>query len=337
MPLSISVLIPVRNGGEGLRLCLEALLAGDRRPDQLLVMDDGSTDGSPELAARLGATVLHGHSETGNAAHVRNLGARTARGDLLVFLDADVVVHPDTLASLERHFLADPLLDGLFGSYDDAPPGSLVSRYKNLEHHYVHQHARRDTASFWTGCGALRREAFLAVGGFNERYHGAAIEDIDLGWRLRRAGYRLLLCPEVQGTHLKQWTFWNLVHTDILHRAAPWTLLLLRAGALPNDLNLTWNSRLSALLAWAALVGLFAAFWQPWSLAAAGVGLLGLFALNAPLYALFLRRGGPALALAGFGLHALYFLYSSATFVLVALREALRRPRHQETDPGAPP
>ena len=324
MSITLSVLVPVRNGGEGLRLCLEALLAGDRRPDELIVIDDGSTDGSGELAARLGARLLRRDGGPGGAAHVRNLGARAATGDLLVFFDADVVAHPDTLALMAAEFTQDPELAALFGSYDDHPPGTLVSRYKNLSHHFVHQHAGRDTHNFWTGCGAVRRAVFLELEGFDERYGGASIEDIDLGWRMRRAGYRIRLCPAIQGTHLKQWTFRRLVHSDIFDRAVPWTQLIVRESFLPTDLNLNRRSRWSAVLAWATVIALVAGVWQPWALAAAGACLLGLAVLNAPFYRFLARRGGPGFALAGFFLHTLYYLYSSATFTLVAAAARLR-------------
>ena len=324
MSITLSVLIPVHNGGEALRLCLEALLAGDRRPDELIVMDDASTDGSGELARLLGARILHQEGEAAGAARVRNLGAQNAQGDVLVFIDADVVVHHDTLALMEAELAGDPGLDALFGSYDDHPPGNLVSRYKNLCHHFVHQHACRDTHNFWTGCGAIRRSVFLAMEGFDERYGGTSIEDIDLGWRMRRAGHRIRLCPEIQGTHLKQWRFWRMVRSDILDRAVPWTRLIVRDSFLPADLNLNRSSRLSAVCAWAALILLVVGAWHPWTLPGSAACLAGVALLNAPLYRFLSRRGGPGFALIGFFLHTLYYLYSSATFALVAGLARLR-------------
>jgi glycosyltransferase involved in cell wall biosynthesis len=315
--VTLSVIVPVHNGGDGLRLCLHAILSGDRAPHELIVIDDGSTDGSPELAHQLGAHVIRREADQGSAACVRNLGARSAQGDILVFVDADVVVHRDALALMEEEFLRDPDLAALFGSYDDQPPGRLISRYKNLVHHFVHQHARRDTANFWSGCGALRRSVFLEMGGFDESYDGASIEDIDLGWRLYRAGHRLRLCPEIQSTHLKPWTFWSMVRSDVLDRAVPWTRLIARESFLPPDLNLDYKSRLSAVLAWAALGALVAGFWWPGALLGAPLCLAGVAALNVSLYRFLARHGGPRFALVGFFLHTLYFLYSSATFVLV--------------------
>ena len=110
-------------------------------------------------------------------------------------------------------FEADPGLAGLFGSYDDEPaaPG-LVSRFRNLLHHYVHQAGTfvddaRPAQTFWTGCGLIRRDVFLEAGGFDPQlYRRPAIEDIELGYRMTRAGHRIVLARDVQATHLKRWT-----------------------------------------------------------------------------------------------------------------------------------
>jgi GT2 family glycosyltransferase len=321
----LSVVVPVLNGGEQLHGCLQALGASLRAPDEIIVVDDGSSDGSQATAARHGVRVLATSDGPRGPAHARNLGAAAAAGDVLVFVDADVVVHADALARMESIFAAEPEVAAVFGSYDEDPPArGLASRYKNLQHHYVHQHGNREAATFWAGCGAVRRSAFFAVGGFDDSYRRPSIEDIELGVRLRRAGHRIRLCPEVQATHLKRWSLPGLWRTDICARALPWTRLILRQGQVPRDLNLDWRSRLSALAAWAmigfALLGL-----GSWSAGAglwarsSGVVLLVASALvamlNADLYRFFLRRGGVSFASGAVLLHFAYLLYSSAVFV----------------------
>jgi GT2 family glycosyltransferase len=162
--------------------------------------------------------------------------------------------HPDTLGRIKTYLENAPEVAALFGSYDADPSGpGLVSRYKNLLHHYIHQHGLTEASTFWAGCGAVRLNVFMAIGGFDESYLSAAIEDIELGARLRRGGYRIRLCPDIQVTHLKHWTFVSLLSADIFHRAVPWSRLILRQGDWPWDLNVDARSRLSALCAWAAL------------------------------------------------------------------------------------
>ena len=324
--VKLSVIIPVYNGGEGLELCLKALAASACPPDEIIVVDDTSTDASASLAAKLGVTVLSLPDGPRGPARARNHGAASAQGDVLVFLDADVVVHPDTLGRIKTYLTELPEIAALFGSYDADPPApGLVSRYKNLLHHYMHQHGRAEASTFWAGCGAIRRNVFSAVGGFDESYLSAAIEDIEFGARLRRGGYRIRLCPDIQVTHLKRWTFVSLLRADIFRRAVPWTRLILRQGDWPRDLNVDVKSRLSALSAWAALCFLvlgFGSSWAWWGLLPA-ITALGL--LNADLYGFFWRQGGPGFAVGAVALHALYLIYSSLTFTVLAGQTWLRK------------
>ena len=149
-------------------------------------------------------------------AEARNLGAQRARGDVLVFVDADVVVHADAFHRIRAALEADQGLTAIFGSYDDSPPApGAVSGFRNLLHHYVHQSSPGPATTFWAGLGAIRRDAFLASGGFDAaRYPRASIEDVELGIRLAEAGARIVLDPELQGTHLKEWGLGEMLRTD---------------------------------------------------------------------------------------------------------------------------
>jgi GT2 family glycosyltransferase len=324
--VTLTVIIPVHNGGDDLRLCLDALEASTRCPDEIIVADDASTDGSGHLACQHGVRVLSIDGPSHGPAFARNRGAEKARGDILVFLDADVAIHPDALARMERYLAEHAEIAAVFGSYDAYPRArSLVSRYKNLLHHYVHQHSRREASTFWGACGAIRREAFAALGGFNEDYTRPKIEDIEFGVCLRRAGHRVWLCPDVQVTHLKHWTIASLLRADIFDRAIPWTRLILQNTRLPSELNLTIRSRLSALAAWAGLALLLLAFRWPWAVIGALLSVTVVVVLNADLYRFFQRQGGFWFATGAAGLHLLYLLYSSLVFVLVAAQTVLAR------------
>jgi cellulose synthase/poly-beta-1,6-N-acetylglucosamine synthase-like glycosyltransferase len=235
-----------------------------------------------------------------------------------VFVDADVSVHRDALSLIESRLAGQPTVAALFGAYDDDPPEkNLVSRYKNLLHHFVHTRGRQEASTFWSGLGAVRKEAFMAVGGFDHRYPRPAIEDVELGFRLRAAGYRIMLYPDIQGAHLKRWDIKSLLRSDIFHRALPWSRLIVTTSQLPADLNLALASRLSAVMAWMVVALFLAGFWVP-ALWVPGtvLGVL-IVALNIPLYRLFHRRGGPVFAVGAMFLHFLYLLYSSAVFGLV--------------------
>jgi glycosyltransferase involved in cell wall biosynthesis len=323
--LSYSVIIPVCNGEAHLDRCLEALAASTRKPDEIVVVDDSSNDRSAAIAHGRGCKVITLVGGPTGPATARNRGVGASSGDIIVFVDCDVAVHPETLALMEGQFLANPDLCGVFGSYDDRPTAvGLVSSYRNLLHHHVHQRSRREASTFWAGCGAIRREVLEAAAGFDETYRWASIEDIQLGLRLHSAGHRLLLCPEIQATHRKRWSLLQVIHTDVFYRAIPWTKLLLSQGSWPNDLNLRWENRISAVAAWMLLLLLVFSATSVHLLGTVAGPVLLLLGCNWGLYRLFHRRCGFTFLLGAIGLHWLHYLYTSATFVIVALEVYLR-------------
>jgi GT2 family glycosyltransferase len=327
--LRVSVVIPVHNGGETLRRCLESLAALAPAPHETIVVDDGSTDGSARIAAAAGAAVVHTAGQSGPAT-ARNLGARVAAGDVLLFLDADVTVRPDLISRVCGAFAADPELAALFGSYDDAPAETnFLSQYKNLLHHYVHQAAREEAFTFWTGCGAIRREVFIDLGGFDEGYGEPAIEDIELGYRLRGASYRVRLLKDLQVKHLKHWSARDLLRSDFARRALPWSDLILGHGHVANDLNIGWSSRMS-VVAVVVLVGsvVSACFWPPF-LAITGLSALALLLLNWPLYRFLWRKRGLLFALQSLPWNWLYYLYSGLALVIALVRRMCRSRRRR--------
>lgn len=311
------MVIPVHDGGAKFQRVLQALAASSRMPDEIIVVDDASRDSSTDIARSLGAQVLAIPGKPVGPAAARNQGANAAKGEILVFIDADVAVHSDTLALIEAAFSACPVIDALFGSYDDTPADhSLVSLYKNLEHHYVHQHSKPDASTFWAGCGAVRREVFLSAGGFDESFSRPSIEDIELGIRLKQAGYCIRLCPDIQATHLKRWTLANLLRSDIYDRAIPWTRLILTTRQMPPDLNLDWKSRLSAFFAWFSILCLGLAIRFPLALSGVLLSIVIIVILNIYLYQFFFQKNGILFSVGAGLLHILYFLYSSLAFLI---------------------
>ncbi|MBV9772188.1 MAG: glycosyltransferase, partial [Bryobacterales bacterium] len=245
MSQTVSVVIPVYNGAHYLRAGLEHLRASTDPPLECIVVDDGSTDNSAQIARECGATVIS--SPHCGPSTARNLGASAASGDILLFIDADVCVHPDTISRVLWNFETDPALDALIGSYDDSPGSEdFISQYRNLMHCFVHQYGRREACAFWSGCGAIRRHVFLTYSGFDQSY--LAMEDIELGYRLVHAGRKVILDKHLLVKHLKRWTFLHVLKTDMLLRGIPWTELILRDRRMPNDLNVQISDRISVAL-----------------------------------------------------------------------------------------
>jgi hypothetical protein len=292
--MRLSVIVPATAAAPTLPRCLAALEAAG--PDELLVADKPA-GATPALA--------------------RNLAAERASGDVLVFVDADVVVHRDALDRI-RARLRDPSLDAVFGSYDDAPeaPGA-VSGFRNLLHHHVHHAGAGRAESFWTGLGAVRRAVFDSAGRLDPQRRW--LEDVELGARLIQAGARIELDPAIQGTHLKRYTLASMLHVDTVERAMPWVDLMLAGRAPRSALNAGAEHRAAALLALGA-VGAAAARRPALSLAAVGA----FAALNADLYATIARRRGRAEAAAAVPLHLLHHV-SAAAAIPAGVAVHLRR------------
>jgi len=267
----LSIIIPVYNDRVNLAKCLDALEQSVFTDYQLIVVDDGSNDGSGEVARQRCDQFVR-LDRNGGVSGARNQGARYANSDLLFFLDADVMVEPDTLDRITREFESNPEISALFCSYqENTPPKNFVSQFKNLQHHFTHKIARREAVTFCGGFGAIRREVFLDIGGFEESMR--FMEDVQLGYRLSKAGKRILLCPSIQLTHNKNYSLFSLVRSDVFQRAVPWTRLMLARQEYHNDLNTSSNNIASVVIVFLMLMAVL--FHPP--------GVWGLLVLQAVL------------------------------------------------------
>lgn len=332
----LSVIVPVHNGRDVFVRCLEALAASDldREFWELIVVDDASTDDSVDRAVPYADAIARLSPRPHGPSYARNRGAEVARGEVLVFIDADVCVHPDTLRRFAWYFAEAPEVSAVFGSYDDRPaaPG-FVSQYRNLLHHYVHQQSPGPAETFWAGCGAVRRDAFVSVGMYNEwRFSRPQVEDIELGHRLRDHGYRIELKPEIQGTHLKRWTFRGMITADLKDRGVPWSRILLERDEVADGktLNLKLKEKICTALAWLALLPIVAAaiFRDPrWLLVSAAL-LLAVLIVNVPLYRFFRRARGFFFALGVLPLHLLYYILNGVSVIVaVVLHQTIGDPK----------
>jgi len=325
--MRFSVIIPTYNCVAYLNRCLTALRLSAGPDYECICVDDASTDETAAVAEQYGVRAVR-LERNGGPARARNRGAQEARGEILVFIDSDVCVRPETLARIDAHFRAHPDTDAVMGSYDDTPADpSFISQYKNLFHHYVHQQSGTHAWTFWAGCGAIKRAVFLKVGGFDESYVRPCIEDIELGNRLYAARYRIDLNPNIQATHLKRWTLGGLVRTDMRDRGIPWFLLMLRNRNMPADLNVTKTQRVCVVLVGLILTLVLVVvcarlLGDPTGLVALSAGLAAaavatlLIYLNRDFYRFFARKRGWLFAIRTVPLHWLYYLYCGVSVVL---------------------
>jgi glycosyltransferase involved in cell wall biosynthesis len=331
----VSVVMPAHNAAPYLARVLDALAASDlpRSEWELVIVDDASSDSTASVASRYADTVVRLPKRPHGPAYARNRGVEASRGQIVVFLDSDVVVRPTTIRLLAEVFRDATDVGAVFGSYDDRPadPG-FVSQYRNLLHHHVHQKNGGESETFWAGAGAVRRTVFEEAGMFDEwHYMRPQIEDIELGARIRHLGYRILLRPDIQVTHLKRWTFLGVVRTDLRDRGIPWARLLLhrKAFVATGSLNLSRREKLSTVAVWLGLLALGIAVIvrsSTWvSIAALGPAV-AVFN-NLPLLRFFKRARGLVFALQAIPMHLMYYVLNGISFCVgLVLKEVLGAP-----------
>ncbi len=322
--IDLTVIVPAYQCPEQLQDCLPALKAQADDRVEIIVVDDASPDEATARTARaFGVNVLRLPQNAGPAA-ARNFAARQARGRILLFVDADVVVAPDVLQRVRTAFADDPELSALFGSYDTNPRArSLISQYRNLLHHIMHQSANEEACTFWSGLGAIRRDVFLDAGGFDTRkFPRPSIEDIDLGYRITSRGHRIRLDKKLQATHLKHWRLMPMIRTDVMDRAYPWALLIFRTGKMANDLNVSLGQRLSVLLTFLMLATIALGLFDPIWFVGGAMILLAVTALNFPIFARLRALRGTLFSLACIPLYLIYLICSGVGAGLAIARMA---------------
>lgn len=255
----LSVIIPVYNDPVNLAKCLDSLERSEMKDFQTIVVDDGSQPSCEDLAAARSDVFLRLQENRGQSA-ARNRGAAEAEADLLFFLDADIMVEPDTLGRVLDEFERRTDIAALFCSFQqDTPPKNFFSQFKNLQHHFTHQVSRREAVTFCGGFGAIYKDVFFRIGGFQEDLR--FMEDVEMGYRLHTAGHRIRLCPDIQLTHNKRYSLASLIKSDVFQRAVPWTRIMLERGVYRNDLNTSSNNVASVIVVYLMLAGLV--FFRP--------------------------------------------------------------------------
>lgn len=322
---SVAVIVPAYNAQATIGPCLDAIRAALQPGDELIVYDDGATDSTNAMAKAAGARILRNEGSPRGPGYGRNAAAQAAASDLLLFVDADVVIAPDVLDLLAGEISSSGAI-AAFGSYDDHPRSDrYTSLYANLRHHFVHQNGPSEATTFWSGIGMIDRKTFLAFGGYDTAlFVHPSIEDVELGVRLKSKGHRIRLVHQAFGTHCKDWSLWRVWHTDVVRRAYPWSELIADGRTAGLDLNVATGERITAFMAVASLACLLVTpFYGPALVGAIGF-ILGYAIRNRKFFGFLARRlplTGLAVAVA---MHWCYHIYATATFVLVQLMTKLR-------------
>ncbi len=211
---SITVVVPVHNSEKTLEAVLEPLRKELLDRDEFIVVDDRSDDRSGEIAAQFGAKVYPNSGSSG-AAGARNTGALAAAGEWVLFVDSDAVVPSGWRDKLQQRI--NQGFAAVQATYSHVAAGNHPATfYKNFYYYYTF--TRRIGSDFITGCGtfffAVKRSVFLELKGFDDRIPGATVEDADFAARLVGGGGRILMAPEIEVYHLREYTFSDLMKYD---------------------------------------------------------------------------------------------------------------------------
>ncbi len=280
----VAVIVPVYNAAATLETCLQAIRPRIKLPGwELIVVDDASTDGSARIAKRLGARVIKLERNLGVSA-ARNIGARAAHADILIFVDADIVPQPGALEAMVNTLQTRPDIHAV-GAY--ALPGDLnpkwSARFVELRaawgYRWGEEEMERPIFCIQSECGAIRRSIFEALGGFSERYGGVGMEEFHMAYEMERKGYRHLLLRSAAYHHYYKTLGCRCL--ILLERTARWVPLLLRRKKFESRGAVgTADAAFSCILTFMALMALIAGLFMPWMVALAGLAWLIQFVME---------------------------------------------------------
>jgi len=324
----LSIVVPAHQASATLGRVLAALEASDlpRHEWELIVVDDASSDDTALIAARHAEAVIRLPDSPRGPAYARNRGVELARAPLVLFLDADVLLRPDTLRRMLAAFERDANLGLLSAVLDPAhsAPG-MISRYRNLRRHAEQLRVLQATEALWGGCCMVRRELLATAGHFDEwHFAGPQHEVRELGRRFVQTGARIAVDPEITAVHLKQFTLRSLLMGEL------WRRRVTHVRLAPQTQRLHLREAL-LLVAFVLVAAAAVTARHGWALAGAGA-LAGALVLDGPLLYSMLRRGGVLFTIASLPLHALTLLVQGMAHIGGALlRHAVGAPRPDPT------
>jgi len=210
----ISIIIPVHNGEKNLETCLRHIDESTYKDYEIIVVDDCSDDGSGEIAKRYTENVIRLEKRS-SPAMARNLGSQKAKGDILLFIDADIFIMTDTIHRIANFLNKNKHIDGVTGLYaEQSPPLNFCSCYKHLYLRYKFINMPEFVSVPNTALLAVREESFRKVKGFNTNMF--TCEDFEFGQRFCKAGYRIYNDKTLEVIHNRYFSFRTLIYDDFI-------------------------------------------------------------------------------------------------------------------------
>jgi GT2 family glycosyltransferase len=227
----MSVIIPNYNGSQTIGRCLESVYATNDEDREVIVVDDCSEDGSPDIIRKYPCRLIQMERHAGASA-ARNAGARNSKGDVLFFIDADCLLQENAPSIIRKYLHEHPAEAVMGGTYTPTPPDpGFFSAFQSAFIHYFETKNSDAPDYLATHALVIRAETFRKMGGFRENFL-PILEDVEFSHRLRHAGYRLVMSPDLQVRHIfslslrrslqnavrktRYWIVYSLMHKDLL-------------------------------------------------------------------------------------------------------------------------
>jgi glycosyltransferase involved in cell wall biosynthesis len=187
-----------------LEICLNAIFNSRNQNFEIIVVDDGSIDNTIKIAELFSCKILRMAKNRGPAA-ARNLGAKEAKGEVLLFIDSDIEIKNNTLDLIIDSLKKYPVVFGIY--YQKSGVDNLLSLFQNFFAAKSILDTKENTSMFYSYCGAIKKNIFEEAGGFNEDWIHATFEDVELGSRITEKGHQIYLNKNIKLTHYNIFTF----------------------------------------------------------------------------------------------------------------------------------
>lgn len=229
----ISVIIPNRNGEATIGRCLQAAFLSQYANFEVIAVDDASTDNSVETIKQFPCRLIRLNKHSG-ASKARNAGAFNSRGDVLFFIDADCVIKEDTLSIVNR-IVAEKGADVIIGgTYTRMPYDKrFFSVFQSVFVNYSETKNADSPDYIATHAMVIAAEIFGKAEGFSEDFL-PILEDVEFSHRLRRAGYKLVIAPQIQVQHIFDYSLFKSIR-NAARKSMYWTMYSIKNRDLLAD------------------------------------------------------------------------------------------------------
>ena len=230
MKQMISIIIPNYNGSRTIGICLDSIFSHEDPDREVIVVDDCSDDGSRDLIRKYPCTLIELKKRSGASA-ARNAGAFSCTGDILFFIDADCILKADSLEVVRKHLAVQSHTRVIGGTYTPMPydPG-FFNAFQSVFINYFETKNSSGPDYLATHAMVIHASVFRKLGGFTENFL-PILEDVEFCHRLRKAGYSLMVAPDLQVRHVfnfsfrksmrnairktRYWVEYSLLHRDL--------------------------------------------------------------------------------------------------------------------------